>query len=144
LITRSRFGRLLIAIRDDENRVRFSGYNVVLIKSITFAVAAAMAGLAGALFVPVVGILGPADLGVVPSIEMLIAVAIGGRYSLVGAVAGAVAFNYASTILSEQVPSGWLYLQGALFVAVMLWAPAGLAGLTRDGWSLARRRWAAP
>jgi urea transport system permease protein len=92
-----------------------------------------MAGVAGALFVPVVGIISPAMLGIVPSLELLIGVAIGGRFSLVGAVAGAVLVSYAKTSLSEQFPSGWLYLQGALFVAVMVWAPRGLAGLVGDG-----------
>jgi urea transport system permease protein len=139
-LNHSRFGRLLVAIRDGEDRVRFLGYDPAVVKTVVFAVSAAMAGLAGALFVPVVGILGPADLGVVPSIELLIAVAIGGRYSLVGAVTGAVLFNYASTVLSEQFPSGWLYLQGALFVAVMMWAPRGIAGLVRDAWEAVRRR----
>jgi urea transport system permease protein len=139
-LNHSRFGRLLVAVRDGEDRVRFLGYDPAVVKTVVFAASAAMAGVAGALFVPVVGILGPADLGVVPSIEMLIAVAIGGRYSLVGAVTGAILFNYASTILSEQFPSGWLYLQGALFVAVMMWAPQGIAGLVRDGWEAVRRR----
>lgn len=139
-LTHSRFGKLLVAIRDGEDRVRFLGYDPGVIKTIVYAVSAAMAGVAGALFVPVVGILGPADLGVVPSIEMLVAVAIGGRFSLVGAVAGAILFNYGSTVLSEQFPSGWLYLLGGLFIAVMLWAPRGLAGLVRDGWEGLRRR----
>jgi urea transport system permease protein len=99
-----------------------------------------MAGIAGALFVPVVGIISPALLGIVPSLEFLIGVAIGGRFSLIGAVAGAVLVGYAKTSLSEQFPSGWLYLQGALFVAVMVWAPRGLAGVMGDGWDRLRRR----
>lgn len=139
-LNHSRFGKLLVAIRDGEDRVRFLGYDPAVAKTTVFAASAAMAGLAGALFVPVVGILGPADLGIVPSIEMLIAVAIGGRYSLVGAVTGAILFNYASTLLSEQFPSGWLYLQGAMFIAVMMWAPAGVAGLIRDAAAALRRR----
>lgn len=140
-LTHSRFGKLLVAIRDGEDRVRFLGYNPAVVKTIVYAVSAAMAGLAGALFVPVVGILGPADLGVVPSIEMLVAVAIGGRFSLVGAVGGAILFNYGSTVLSEQFPSGWLYLLGGLFIAVMMWAPRGLAGLVDDGWEALRWLW---
>ncbi|MFY1649692.1 urea ABC transporter permease subunit UrtC [Solwaraspora sp. WMMB762] len=140
-LTHSRFGKLLVAIRDGEDRVRFLGYDPAVVKTIVYALSAAMAGLAGALFVPVVGILGPADLGVVPSIEMLVAVAIGGRFSLVGAVGGAILFNYGSTVLSEQWPSGWLYLLGGLFIAVMMWAPRGLAGLLADGWAAVRHRW---
>ncbi|WBB99146.1 MULTISPECIES: urea ABC transporter permease subunit UrtC [unclassified Solwaraspora] len=139
-LTHSRFGKLLVAIRDGEDRVRFLGYDPAVVKTIVYALSAAMAGIAGALFVPVVGILGPADLGVVPSIEMLVAVAIGGRFSLVGAVGGAILFNYGSTVLSEQWPSGWLYLLGGLFIAVMMWAPRGLAGLLADGWAAVRHR----
>lgn len=140
-LTHSRFGKLLVAIRDGEDRVRFLGYDPAVVKTLVYALSAAMAGVAGALFVPVVGILGPADLGVIPSIEMLVAVAIGGRFSLAGAVGGAILFNYGSTVLSEQWPSGWLYLLGGLFIAVMMWAPRGLAGLLADGWSAVRHRW---
>jgi urea transport system permease protein len=139
-VARSRFGQLLVAVRDGEDRVRFLGYDPTVVKTITYAGSAAMAGLAGALFVPVVGIISPAQLGIVPSLEMLIGVAIGGRFSLIGAVVGAVGVNYAKSNLSEAFPSGWLYLQGALFIAVMLWAPRGLAGLVTDGWRWARGR----
>jgi urea transport system permease protein len=140
-VNHSRFGKLLVAIRDGEDRVRFLGYDPAIVKAIVFAASAAMAGLAGALFVPVVGIIGPANLGVIPSILMVVAVAIGGRFSLTGAVAGAVLFNYASTLLSETFEERWIYIQGAMFVAVMMWAPRGLAGLAGDGWrTLADRR----
>jgi urea transport system permease protein len=127
----SRFGKLLVAIRDGEDRVRYLGYDPAIVKTVAYAFSAALAGIGGALFVPVVGIISPADLGVVPSIAMVIAVAIGGRYSIVGAVAGALLYNYAETSLSEAWPSGWKYLVGALFIAVMVWAPRGLAGLVR-------------
>jgi urea transport system permease protein len=140
-LARSRFGLLLVAIRDGEDRVRFLGYDPALIKTVAFAVSAALAGIAGALFVPVVGLLTPTNLGIIASLELLIGVAVGGRYSLAGAVGGALLFNYAKTIFSESWPDSWLYVQGALFVAVMLWAPRGLAGLVgqvRD--ALARRR----
>jgi urea transport system permease protein len=140
-LTRSRYGQLLVAIRDGEDRVRFLGYNPATVKTAAFAVSAALAGIAGALFVPVVGLLTPANLGIVASLELLIGVAIGGRYSLAGAVGGALLFNYAKTIFSESWPDSWLYVQGALFIVVMLWAPRGLAGLVgqaRD--ALARRR----
>ncbi|MEU8609165.1 urea ABC transporter permease subunit UrtC [Actinoplanes sp. NPDC048791] len=145
-LARSRYGQLLVAIRDGEDRVRFLGYDPALVKTFAFAVSAGLAGIAGALFVPVVGLLTPANLGVVASLELLIGVAIGGRYSLAGAVGGALLFHYGKTIFSEQWPDSWLYVQGALFVAVMLWAPRGLAGLAgqlRDVVA-ARRRPAAP
>jgi urea transport system permease protein len=138
-ITRSRFGRLLIAIRDDENRVRFSGYNVVLIKSLTFAIAAAMAGLAGALFVPQVGIISPANLGVVPSIEMVVWVAVGGRGTLSGAVLGAVLVSWMRSALSESFPEIWQLLLGALFIGSVVLFPAGVVGFLRMAWTRAAR-----
>ena len=135
----SRYGRLLIAVRDGEDRVRFLGYNPTTVKVLAFTVSAGMAGLAGALFVPVVGIMSPAALGIVPSLELLIGVAVGGRATLVGAVAGTVLVNYAKTGLSEQFASGWLYLQGALFILVVAFAPKGLAGLG-DLWRRRRQQ----
>ena len=135
LATRSlvlaRYGRLLIASRDDEDRVRFLGYDPARIKLVAYVLAAGMAGLAGALFVPVVGIISPALLGIVPSIEMVIWVALGGRTVLAWAAAGAVIVNWAKTSISEQFPSGWLYLQGLLFVVVILFLPKGIAGARR-------------
>jgi urea transport system permease protein len=130
-LVRSRYGRLLIAVRDGEDRVRFLGYNPATVKLVAFTVSAGMAGLAGALFVPVVGIISPAQLGVIPSLEFLIAVAVGGRASLAGAVLGALVVNYAKTGLSEQFASGWLFLEGALFVAIITFAPRGLTGGAR-------------
>ena len=124
----SRYGRLLIASRDDEDRVRFLGYDPARIKLVAYVLAAGMAGLAGALFVPVVGIISPALLGIVPSIEMVIWVALGGRQVLAWAAAGAVIVNWAKSSISEQFPSGWLYLQGLLFVVVILFLPQGIAG----------------
>jgi len=123
-----RYGRLLIAVRDDEDRVRFLGYDPARVKLFAYVVAAGLAGLAGALFVPVVGIISPALLGIVPSIEMVIWVALGGRTVLAWAAAGAVIVNWAKTSVSEQFPSGWLYVQGLLFVVVILFLPKGIAG----------------
>ncbi len=123
----SRFGRLLIAVRDGEDRVRFLGYNPATVKTIAFTFSAGVAGLAGALFVPIVGIISPAMLGVVPSIEMVIWVALGGRATLVGAVAGALLVNYAKSSLSEQFPAFWTYFQGLLFILVIAFIPAGVA-----------------
>lgn len=128
-VVQSRFGRLLVAVRDGEDRVRFLGYDATRVKVVAFALSAGLAGLAGALFVPVVGIISPADVGVVPSIEMVVWVAIGGRATLIGPVIGALVVSYANTALSEWYPDGWLYLQGALFVVAVVWAPRGLAGM---------------
>ena len=134
-----RYGRLLIAVRDDEDRVRFLGYDPTIVKLVAYVLAAGMAGLAGALFVPVVGIISPALLGIVPSIEMVIWVALGGRTALAWAAAGAVIVNQAKTSISEAFPSGWLYLQGLLFVVVILLLPKGIAGLVEHLKVLAAR-----
>ncbi|TDE57907.1 urea ABC transporter permease subunit UrtC [Nonomuraea mesophila] len=136
-LVNSRYGRLLVAVRDGEDRVRFLGYDPALVKTVTFALSAGMAGLAGALFVPVVGIISPALLGVVPSLELVVAVAVGGRHALAGAVLGAVVMGYAQTAFSEQFADGWLYLQGALFILVMTLAPKGIIGVA-ERWRRAR------
>lgn len=128
-LVRSRFGRLLIAARDQEERVRFLGYDPATIKTVAYMAAAGMAGLAGALFVPIVGIISPALLGIVPSIIMVVWVAIGGRATLWGAVIGAFAVNWAQTGLSERFPSFWTYFLGAMFVLVIAFAPSGMAGV---------------
>ncbi|AMY19361.1 MULTISPECIES: urea ABC transporter permease subunit UrtC [Nocardiaceae] len=125
----SRYGELLVAVRDQEERVRFLGYDPATIKVVAYVVAAFFAGLAGALFVPIVGIVSPNDVGVVPSIAFLIGVAIGGRTTLLGPVLGAIGVAWAQTTLSEQFPSGWTYAQGLLFVVVVGFFPAGAAGL---------------
>ena len=133
---RSRFGELLVAVRDSEERVRFLGYNPATVKLLAYAVAAFMAGIGGALFVPIVGIISPADVGIVPSIAFLTGVAIGGRASLFGPALGAIAVAAAQTRLSEQFPGFWTYFQGALFVLVIAFLPAGLASIG----DLVRRR----
>lgn len=129
----SRYGKLLIAVRDAEDRARFLGYSPTKVKVLAFATAAGMAGIAGALFVPVVGIISPALLGVVPSIEMLIWVAVGGRASLAGAVGGALLVNWGKTQFSEEFPSQWTYGLGLMFVVVVAFAPDGIAGALRQG-----------
>lgn len=128
-LTSTPYGRLLVAVRESENRVRFSGYNAAWIKASILCVSAALSGLAGALYLPQVGIVSPALLGVVPSIEMVVWVAVGGRATIYGAAIGAVLVNAAKTALSEALPSGWLYLYGALFAGTVLLFPKGLAGL---------------
>lgn len=125
----SRYGELLVACRDAEERVRFLGYDPAVIKTVAYMVAAMMAGVAGALFVPIVGIISPNDVGIVPSIGLLIGVAIGGRATLLGPVLGAIAVAWAETTLSEAIPSGWIYLQGLLFMLVIAFLPGGLASL---------------
>jgi urea transport system permease protein len=150
MLVLSRYGRLLIAVRDDEDRVRFLGYDPTRIKLVAYVLAAGMAGLAGALFVPVVGIISPALLGIVPSIEMVIWVALGGRTALAWAAGGAVIVNWAKSSISEQFPSTWLYLQGLLFIVVILFLPKGIAGAIehlrglRGRATLSGRRTAAP
>jgi urea transport system permease protein len=128
-LMQSRYGELLVAVRDAEERVRFLGYNPANVKLVAYVLAAGMAGLAGALFVPAVGIVSPALIGIVPSIEFVIGVAVGGRATLLGPVLGAVAVSWAKTALSEQFPAAWTYLQGLLFVLVVAFLPGGLAGL---------------
>lgn len=139
-ITRSRFGRLLIALRDDEDRVRFTGYNVAAIKAVIFAIACAMAGVAGALFVPQVGIITPANMAVVPSIEMVIWVAVGGRGTLVGAIVGAVTVGLARNFFSESFPDMWLFFLGALFIGSVVLFPKGIVGSVAEGLGWVSRR----
>jgi urea transport system permease protein len=133
---RSRYGELLVAVRDAEERVRFLGYDPANVKVVAYVVAAVMAGVAGALFVPIVGIVTPADVGVVPSIAFLIGVAIGGRATLLGPALGAVGVAWAQTTLSESFPSFWTYFQGAMFMLVVAFLPGGLSQLP----GLRRRR----
>lgn len=126
LVTGSRFGRVMIAVRDDEARARFTGYNVALVKASVFAIAGTLAGIGGALFVPQVGIISPANLGVVPSIEMVLWVAIGGRGTLAGAVVGALAVSWMRSAFSEAYPESWSYFLGAMFIASVVFVPKGI------------------
>lgn len=128
-LTRSRYGKLLTAIRDGEDRVRYLGHDPTWPKTLAYALSATAAGIAGALFVPIMGIISPTLIGVIPSIMMVLAVAIGGRYSLAGAATGALLINAAQTTFAETFSGTWTYLQGALFVIVIALAPQGLAGL---------------
>jgi len=126
---RSRFGELLIATRDAEERVRFLGHDPANIKLAAFVIAAVMAGIGGAMFVPIVGIVSPLDIDEVASIGLIAGVALGGRATLLGPAVGALAVGYAKTSLSETFPGSWTYFQGALFVLVILLLPGGLAQL---------------
>ncbi|AFY65955.1 urea ABC transporter permease subunit UrtC [Geitlerinema sp. PCC 7407] len=133
-LTSGRFGRLLVAIRDDESRVRFSGYNPTGFKLLVFAVSAALAGVSGALYTPQTGIVTPGALSIAFSIEMVIWVAVGGRATLVGAILGALLVNFAKSLLSERFEEVWLFFQGGLFLVVVMALPQGIVGWLRtDG-----------
>ena len=135
----SRTGRILVAIRDREDRVRFSGYNPATFKAFAFAAAALLASIGGALFALQEGLASPSLVGIVPSIEMVIYAAVGGRLSLVGAVWGTLLVFSAKTFFSEHFPEVWLYLLGALFIGVVMFMPTGLAGVTERLRQTARR-----
>jgi urea transport system permease protein len=132
-LTHGRFGDALIAIRDDEPRLRFTGYNPTAYKTVVFAVAGALAGISGALYTVQSGIVSPQYMAVPFSIEMVIWVAVGGRGTLIGAVLGAVLINYAKSLVSEALPETWLFIQGGLFLLVVLALPDGLVGWWRQG-----------
>ncbi len=128
-VRRSKLGRVLIAMRDQEERVRFSGYDVPSFKTFVFCLGAAMAAVGGAMFTLQVGFMSPTLIGIVPSIEMVIFCAVGGRYHILGAVYGVLLVNWAKTTFSESFPELWLFGLGALFIAVVLVFPNGLAGI---------------
>jgi urea transport system permease protein len=128
-ILRSRLGKVLVAIRDREDRVRFSGYDPALFKAFIFAVAALFSSIGGAMFTIQVGLASPSLVGIVPSVEMVIYAAVGGRVSLIGAVYGAVLVGSAKTFFSENFVQYWLYFIGGLFIFVVMLLPDGLAGL---------------
>jgi urea transport system permease protein len=139
-LTTGRFGRLLVAIRDDEPRVRFTGYDPTGFKVFVLAISAALAGIAGALYTVQSGIITPKSMDVASSIEMVIWVAVGGRATLVGAIIGTILVNFAKSILSEQFPAIWLFFQGALFLLVVTALPDGIVGWVRkDGYELWQR-----
>jgi len=133
----SKLGRLLMAMRDREDRVRFSGYDVAQLKTFVFVAAAMISSIGGAMFTLQVGFMSPSFVGIEPSIEMVIAAAVGGRGSLLGAVYGALIVNFGKTFFSERFPELWLFLIGSLFIAVVMVFPNGLAGLD---WAALKRR----
>ncbi len=128
-ITRSKLGRVLVSIRDAESRTRFLGYRVEHYKLFVFVVSAMLAGIAGALYVPQVGIINPGEFTPINSIEVIIWVAVGGRGSLFGAVIGAIAVNYAKTYFTGAFAELWLFMLGGLFVLTTLYLPKGIVGL---------------
>lgn len=137
-IVRSKFGKVLVGVRDAESRTRFLGYRVENIKLFTFTVSAMMAGVAGALYVPQVGIINPGEFAPANSIEVVIWTAVGGRGTLIGPIIGAVLVNFGKSVFTAAFPEFWLFALGGLFVAVTLFLPKGIVGTWRQ--MRARRR----
>ena len=131
-VQKSKLGTLLLAMRDKEDRVRFSGYDVANFRVFVFCLSALLSAVGGAMFTLQVGFMSPSLVGIVPSIEMVIFAAVGGRMSLVGAVYGALLVNYGKTYFSESFPDLWLFMMAALFLGVVLAFPDGLAGVWND------------
>jgi urea transport system permease protein len=143
-IVRSKLGKVLVAVRDAESRTRFLGYRVEHAKLFAFVVSACMAGIAGALYVPQVGIINPGEFAPGNSIEVVIWTAVGGRATLAGPIVGAVLVNGAKSYFTAAMPEAWLFILGGLFIAVTLFLPGGIVGTVTHGWSaLAERRRAA-
>ncbi len=136
-LVRTRFGKILIAIRDREDRVRFSGYDTAHMKAFVFACGAVLASVGGAFFTLQVGLISPSVIGVVASVEMVIYAAVGGRLSIPGAVVGALLIGFLKSYLSETFPEAWLYFLGGVFILVVWVMPNGLAGL-KDQWQARR------
>ena len=129
---RSRYGELLLATRDAEERIRFLGYDPANIKLVAFVAAAIMASVGGAMFAPIAGIISPSDVDATASIMLIAGVALGGRASLLGPAIGAIVVGFGQSSLSEQFPTSWVYFQGALFIVVILLLPGGIASLARS------------
>ena len=137
-ITRSKLGKLMIAVRDAESRTRFIGWRPEYVKLFAFTVSAVMAGIAGALYVPQVGIINPGEFSPVNSIEIVVWAAVGGRGTLIGPVIGALLVNYGKTVFTALAPEFWLFLLGGLFVFVTLLLPRGIVGTIDHGWDALR------
>lgn len=131
-VMRTRCGKVLVAIRDGENRTRFSGYQVANYKTFVYSLSAVFTGIAGALFVPFSGIISPSEMSISNSIDMAIWVAVGGRGNLIGAVLGAFLVNITKTLISENFPEIWSYFIGAIFVLLVLFLPRGVMGICAD------------
>ncbi len=139
-ILRTKCGRVLVAVRDGENRTRFSGYQVANYKTFVYSLSALFTGIAGALFVPFSGIISPSEMSISNSIDMAIWVAVGGRGNLIGAVIGALVVNITKTLVSESFPEIWSYFIGSIFVLVVLFLPRGLTGVFADAKEFAKRK----
>ncbi|HEY4201153.1 MAG TPA: urea ABC transporter permease subunit UrtC [Devosiaceae bacterium] len=139
-IVNSKLGKVMIAVRDAESRVRFLGYRVENVKLLAFVVSAVMAGIAGALYVPQVGIINPSEFEPANSIEVVIWTAVGGRGTIIGPIVGAILVNFGKTIFTGAFPDYWLYALGGLFVLVTLFLPRGIVGALKGIGRLNRRR----
>ncbi|MBW8723819.1 MAG: urea ABC transporter permease subunit UrtC [Inquilinus limosus] len=139
-ITLSRFGKVMIAIRDAESRTRFLGYRVESYKLVVFTLSAMMAGVAGALYVPQIGIINPGEFAPANSIEAVIWVAVGGRGTLIGPIIGAVTVNLGKTMFTNLLPEFWLFALGGLFILVTLVLPKGIVGAVQSAWRSWRAR----
>ncbi|MDC5705496.1 urea ABC transporter permease subunit UrtC [Vibrio europaeus] len=139
-VVASRLGRVSVAIRDSESRTRFMGYDVDGIKLWVFVLSAVIAGIAGALYVPQVGIINPGEFAPLNSIEVVVWVALGGRATLFGAIVGALVINYAKSWFTVEFPEVWLFALGGLFVLSTLYFPKGLIGFVSDKWHLVVNR----
>ncbi|MEP0521204.1 MAG: urea ABC transporter permease subunit UrtC [Hyphomicrobiales bacterium] len=133
-ITSSQYGKLMIAVRDAESRTRFLGYRPENVKLFAFVVSAVMAGIAGALYVPQVGIINPGEFAPANSIEVVIWTAVGARGTIIGPIVGALAVNGGKSWFTGAFPEYWLFALGGLFVLVTLFLPKGIVGTVRDGW----------
>jgi urea transport system permease protein len=141
VIVHSKFGKVLIAVRDAESRTRFLGYRVEHAKLFAFTVSACMAGIAGALYVPQVGIINPSEFTPARSIEVVVWVAIGGRATIIGPILGAIFVNGAKSVFTGVLPELWLFVLGGLFIFVTLFLPKGIVGTLGQGWTALRQRW---
>ena len=139
-MTRSRFGKLLVATRDAETRTRFLGYRPEKVKLFVWTLSAVMAGIAGALYVPQVGIINPGEFAPANSIEIVIWTAVGGRGTIIGPVIGAFLVNGGKSVFTGWFPEYWLFVLGALFVLTTLLLPKGIVGALADGWKLRKRK----
>ncbi|MDX1803741.1 MAG: urea ABC transporter permease subunit UrtC [Alcanivorax sp.] len=139
-ITGSKLGRVVLAVRDAESRARFIGYRTEHYKLWVFTVSAILAGVAGALYVPQVGIINPGEFSPLNSIELVVWVAVGGRATLYGAVIGAIAVNYGKTVFTGLMPEAWLFALGGLFVLVTVFMPQGLTGVVQQHWPKLKAR----
>lgn len=140
LLLHTRFGKIMVAVRDREDRVRFSGYNTALVKAFVFTVSAVLSAIGGALYTMQVGLITPSLIGAVASVEMVIYAAVGGRLSIAGAVLGALLVGYMRSMLSEEFPEIWLFFLGGMFIFIVAFMPNGLAGLGGQWQRLRRRR----
>jgi urea transport system permease protein len=139
-VVASKLGKVLVAVRDAESRTRFLGYRVEHYKLAVFTLSAMLAGVAGALYVPQVGIINPGEFAPANSIEVVIWVAVGGRGTLAGAILGALVVNAGKTWFTGALPEFWLFALGGLFVFVTLMMPRGILGAAEDVWAQARSR----